>query len=186
MWKIRFENSSVANKFSNFIARVTYPALRLGEIAANDEENEDGEDMNEEKKNASTMCMRIVAELIKPSVQQLTLLRHCPIEVMDVIQACATVTQIQLLLDGNPSLDFTPAAVQQKLQAIATRNCELARFVANPRAYPGDELLALMHQFDNCPTGRYMLACCFPEIPFFLRIKCADSTTAGPKKRKIR
>jgi hypothetical protein len=79
-----------------------------------------------------------------------------------------------------------PDSVQQKLQAIAMRNRELARFVADPHAYPsGDDLVALMSQFDSSPTGRYMLARGFAGIPSFFKIKSTDSSTVGPKKRKI-
>ena len=108
----------------------------------------------------------------------------CPIEVMDEIEACATVMQIQL--DATFQLDgFRPAAVEQKLQAIATRNRDLARFIANPRACPSrDGLLALISQFDNSPTGRYMLARCFPGIPAFFKSKSTDSSRVRAKKRK--
>ena len=170
---VHFENTTVTNKFLNFITHITYPALQLGsiDIAAN----------NKEEKKIERM--RIVSALIKPSVEDLTLMYGCPTDVLDVIEACATVTQIQL---G----EFQIASVKRrlgKLEAFATRNCELARFVANPRAYPsGDELLALMSQFDNCPTGRYMLARCFPAIPSFFKSASTNSSTAGAKKRKRR
>jgi hypothetical protein len=172
---VTFEESNVATKFLNFIAHVTYPVLELGGINFGWNYGNDGED----KKNAR---LRIVSELIKPSVEQLTLRANCRIEVMDVIEACATVTQIQLCPDYPPDC-FMPTAVQRKLQAIVTRNRELARFVANPRSYPGSDLLALMSKFYNSPTGRYMLACCFPGIPSFFKIKSTDSS-AGSKKRR--
>jgi hypothetical protein len=105
----------------------------------------------------------------------------CRIENFDVIAACATVTQIQLRNRISP-INFRPG----ELQVIAARNRELARFIANPREYPGDELLALMSQFGSCPTGRYMLARCLPGIPTFFKIKITDSPTSGPKKRKRR
>jgi hypothetical protein len=126
--------------------------------------------------------MRIVSELIKPSVH-LRLCDGCPIANIDSIEACATVTQIQVHRT-NPPLDFHPDAVQRMLHTIAKRNRELARFIADPREYPGDELLALMGQFDSSPTGRYMLARCFPGIPSFFKITITDSPLAGLKKRK--
>ena len=170
---VHFENTTVTNKFLNFITHITYPALQLGsiDIAAN----------NKEEKKIERM--RIVSALIKPSVEDLTLMYGCPTDVLDVIEACATVTQIQL---GEFQIDSVKRRLG-KLEAFATRNCELARFVANPRAYPsGDELLALMSQFDNCPTGRYMLARCFPAIPSFYKSASTNSSTAGAKKRKRR
>jgi hypothetical protein len=169
--KVYFKDSTVATRFSNFIAHMTYTALNLGEI---------GGAGNEPK-------TKIASQLIQPSVQHLTLDFGCPIEVMDVIEACATVTQIQLHNDL-PPFDFRPVEVQEKLREIVTRNRNLARFVANPRAYPGDELLALMTQFDKSPTGRYMLARCLPGIPSFFKINriatSADMCTAEAKKRK--
>ena len=122
--------------------------------------------------------MRIVSELIKPSVTDLILYSGCPIEYMDVIAACVSVTQIQMSADF-PAFEFQPDAIRQKLQAIAPRNRELARFVANPREYPGDELLTLMLQCDSSPTGRYMLARCLPEIDSFF--KTSQSTDSEPK-----
>ena len=108
------------------------------------------------------MRMGILPALLTPSVEQLTLLEGCAVKVMEeIIETCATVTQIQMD-DSFPPTDGR----RQKWQTVATRNRALARFVATPRAYPGDELLALMTQFDKSPTGRYMLARCLPAIPF--------------------
>ena len=174
MTEATFQNSSVATKLLNFMAHVTYPALELGDVIVCG---------NVPQKQQES---KILLELIKPSVQHLTLDFGCPIEVMDVIEACATVTQIQLD-DNNPPVDFRPAEVQEKLQAIAMRNGQLARFVANPRAYPVEELLVLMTQFDKSPTGRFMLARSFPGIPsFFNSNEITDASTAGTKKRKCR
>ena len=169
--EVTFVSSIVATQFLNIITPMTYPTLRLGGIKIAASKNAESE---EEKKIA---CMRIILELFKPSLlQELILYEGCPIEAMDAIEACASVTKIRHL---KPSW-LKPAAVQQKLHEIATRNNELARFLQNPRAYPsGDELLALMSQFDNCPTGRYMMARSFPGIPSLLNRK----TTAGAKKR---
>ena len=171
MMGVVFENSSVATEFSNFMAHVTYPALRLGRITVRG----GAHDVNEKK---------IVSELIKPSIAALILDHGCRIDAMDAIEACATVTHIQL--SSLPPIDFTESEERQKLQEIATRNRELALFVANPDAYPsGDELLALMRQFNKCPTGRYMLARCYPEIPSLLKIhESPDSSATEQRKRK--
>lgn len=172
---------SLVTEFSNFIAHVTYPALYFGGISLR------GFNDNEEETNKT--CMRIVSELFKSSLEQLTFTwrRGCDFrieEIMDVIEACATVTQIQQLDSSQTPYAFeTP--LQQKLQAIVTRNRELADFIVNPRAYPGNDLLALMSNFDNIPTGRYMLACHFPGIPSFFKIETTDTaTTKGPKKEQ--
>ena len=165
---VQFENSTVATKFLNTIAHATYTELELGSTRCWDY------DYEQEKK--------ILSEFIKPSVQELNLGHGCGIEVMDVIESCATITQIQMD-DSFPPTDCR----RLKLQTVATRNRELALFVASPRVYPGDMLLKLLRQFDNSPTGRYMLARCFAEIPYFFKInKSTDPSTAGPKKRKRR
>ena len=104
---------------------------------------------------------------------------------MAVIEACTTVTQIRMSSTVKRGY-FSPDDVQQKLQRIATRNFELARFVANPEGHPrGDKLLALLSEFDSIPTGRYMLARSFPGIPSFVKTdEITDSATARPKKKK--
>ena len=173
MRSITFENSTVATKSVNFFADVTYPALSLGGMIMR------GDDDDDEVKE-------FLSGIIKPTVKELTLESSWPIEVMDAIEACPSVTQIQHDHQFRQS-GLRRSAVQRKLQAIAARNRALARFVADPRAYAGDELLTLMRQFDNCPTGRYMLVCCLLGIPSFFKIQnSADSSTTGPKKRKRR
>ena len=173
MYDAFFENSAAATQFLNWLANVTYPALELGKIAV---EN-DIDDASEEKKSAR---LHIVSELLKPSVERLTVMRGCHVENMDAMESCATVTEIKLGHHFQP-IDFGPDGIQQKLQTIVTRNRELARFVANPQAYPHKKLLALMCQFDGCPTGRYMLACSIVGMPSIIKIKSTDSATTGPK-----
>ena len=159
MEEVAFSTSTVVTEFLNLMSRVTYPALKLGRLFLNAGQKE------EDHKNAR---LRIVSALIKPTtVEELTLGFRCPFEVMGAIEACATVTQIQLDSSWPPGA-FRSAAVQQKLQTITTRNRNLARFVVNPRRdyqSSDEDMLALMRQFDNSPTGRYILARCFPEIP---------------------
>jgi hypothetical protein len=173
---VMMENSTVATEFCNFIAHVTYTELGLGRISMGDEDED-------EDKKKEIARMHFVSELIQPSVQQLKLRSRCRYEVMHVIEACATVTRIQHNKSSR-STAFNPPAVQYKLQTITTRNRDLARFVTNPRAYPGEDLLALMGQCDKCPTGRYMLARCFPGIPSFFNMNGTDASKAGVKKRK--
>ena len=171
VYGVTLENSSAETKFRNLIAHVTYTCLRLGSVTVG------GGDLEEE--------MRIVSELIKPSLEHLTLCDGFPTDI-HTIEAWATVTQIQLD-DRFPPMELRPHVVQQKLQTVATRNRELARFRANPRGYPRDELFELMSQFDSSPTGRYMLACGFLGIPSFFKIdQSTDSSTMGPKKRRRR
>ena len=142
---------------------------------------DDGDDEKEEKKFAR---LRIVSELLKPSVEVLCLHSICRSEAMDAIEACATVTQIQMSSTVTRGY-FSPDDVQQKLQSIAMRNLELAHFVANPPGYPLQELLKLLSQFDSIPTGRYMLACGLIGIPsFFKTDESTESALARPKKKK--
>ena len=172
MKKVWSTNLAVVTKFIHIMAHVTYPVLSLGKIDICMYEKKE-----EERKIARR---RIVSALLlhkpSPGVQQLILNQGCRIENMDIIEACITVTQIQLD-NASPPTDFSPTAVQDKLQEIATRNRNLARFVANPQDhYPGEnELLKLLCQFDSSPTGRYLLASCFPNIPSFFKIQGATT-----------
>ena len=62
-------------------------------------------------------------------------MRTCRIEVMDAIEACTTVTQIQL--DGTRSLfNFLPPTEQEKLPAIATRKPCPGPFHRQPPCLP--------------------------------------------------
>jgi hypothetical protein len=73
-----------------------------------------------------------------------------------------------------------------RLQGIATRNTELARFVASPSTYPIDAVLSLANQFsnDHCPTGLYVLARSFPEVIAFDKIQSKDSAETETKLKK--
>ena len=165
MESARFENSTVATKFANIISNATYPTLQLGKISV----GFDDDDNNDDKEEKKIARLFIVSELFKPSVEDLILTYFCQIESIDAIEACVSVTYIELCRKF-PPIDFSPAAVQRMLQTIATRNRELARFVANPHAsYPRDDLLTLMRQLDGCPTGRYMLAHSFASMPSFFK-----------------
>ena len=96
------------------------------------------------------------------------------------------VTQIQVIHDKDdlepPS--FRPEQVQQ-LQLIASRNRELARWVAMPNTHSAFELMSLILQLENCPTGRYMLARCLLGMVSFENMARNDVTTK-PKQKKRR
>ena len=192
---IGLDNALVVSKFLNLISHVTYRVLVLGKItvAVFDsngweiphevaDEGEHGDDDDKEEKKIAHR--RIMSALFKPSSKYLILTRDGGIDAMDAIEACATVIQIQLSEDETLH-DYETDDVYQNLQAIASRNRQLAQFLANPHGYPRNSLLALMRQFDSIPTGRYMLACAFPEIPSFFKIKSTGgSATVGPKKKR--
>ena len=103
-----------------------------------------------------------------------------PPQLFQAIEACATLTRIEVNHHGDRR-DFSPDQVQQ-LQKVTTRNKELNWFRVNPCIYPTRNLPALMCQFDNCPTGRYMLARRLPELLSFEKL--CGGTTAEPNQKK--
>ena len=103
-----------------------------------------------------------------------------PPQFLQAVDACATVTTIEVQ-DVDPFTFFSPE-LKQQLEAIARRNRELARLVANPSAFPMSRLPSLMLQLGNCPTGRYMLARCLPGMVSFESVK---SKEPNPKKQRI-
>ena len=90
------------------------------------------------------------------------------------IEGCATITQFSLIHEGRYYVD---RPLNSKIRRALARNNELARFVASPSTYPTHSLPSLMVQFDQCPSGRYMLARRLPEMLSFddLVIKSKDS-----------
>ena len=98
------------------------------------------------------------------------------------IEACATVTRIQV---NKFEHHFSPDQVQQ-LQKVTARNKELTWFRVNPSIYPARNLPALMCQFDNCPTGRYMLARRLPEFLSFDKLCNGRMTEPHQKRRKTK
>jgi hypothetical protein len=96
------------------------------------------------------------------------------------VAACATLTHVRL--------DRFHSKAAAQLQGIVSRNCELARFVANPSTCPIDAMLNLVSQFSDtyCPSGLYMLARGLPEMIAFDKIKSKNSSTEPKlKKQKV-
>ena len=90
-------------------------------------------------------------------------LRSLPLrQLFQAVEACASVTEIRVNEDDGDPHDFTDSEVRQ-LHRIATRNRELEQFVANPSTFPNAKLVTLMRQFNNCPTGLYLLTRRLPE-----------------------
>ena len=87
--------------------------------------------------------------------------RFPPHQLLQALEACASVTEIHVNNGFRP--DFTKSEVQQ-LRRITARNRKLGRFLANPSTFSNDKLLALMSQFNDCPSGLYMLTRRLPEI----------------------
>ena len=100
---------------------------------------------------------------------------------IEALEGCATITQFAAIHDFRPDLD---RPLPPQLRRILDRNNELARFVASPSTYPTDNLPSLIVQFDQCPSGRYMLARRLPEMLSFedLAIKSQDSLTKPTQK----
>ena len=86
-----------------------------------------------------------------------------PRQFFQALEACSTVTEIHgNHHDGDRPL-FTASEVRQ-LRRITARNSELGQFLANPSIFPNNKVLTLMRQFNNCPTGLYVLTRRLPEI----------------------
>jgi hypothetical protein len=122
--------------------------------------------------------LKLLASFIRRAVQlhtlQITFLDSngprisLPPLLFQAMEACTTVTQIQVIRynhQGDIVPDVCPE--MQQLQNTVSRNRELVQFAANPGIYPTGKLPELIRQFDNCPTGRYMLARRLPEVLSF-------------------
>ena len=112
-----------------------------------------------------------------------------PRQLLQALEACASVTEIYVNNDGERH-DFTEHEEQQ-LRQITARNCELGEFVANPSTFPIVQLVTLMSQFNNCPTGLYMLTRRLPEVFSFQKgnslfpLMALNPTRKLRKRRKI-
>ena len=117
--RVIFENSQVASKFLSLMAHATYTKMYLGKISVGGDGVDDGddEDFNEEEENKIAR-LHIVSELVKPSVEKLTLMFGCHIEAMDVIKACATVKQIQPEQLFPPRAFYREDEIEDMLRAI--------------------------------------------------------------------
>ena len=100
------------------------------------------------------------------------------------VEACASVTEIRVNEDDGDPHDFTDSEVRQ-LHRIATRNRELEQFVANPSTFPNAKLLTLMRQFNNCPTGLYLLTRRLPAIFSFEKGNTLFPLIAEPNPTRI-
>jgi hypothetical protein len=100
------------------------------------------------------------------------------------IEGCATITQFSLIHVIRPEFDRSP---NPEIHRALARNNDLARFVSCPSTYPTHNLPSLIVQFDQCPSGRFMLARRLPEMLSFedLVITSKDSLTA-PTHKKIK
>ena len=113
-----------------------------------------------------------------------------PRQLLQVLEACPTVTEIQVNRDDGNRHDFTEREAQQ-LRQITARNRELGQFVANPSTFPNDKLLTLMIQLNDCSSGLYMLTRRLPEVFSFEKgnrlfaLMALNPTRKLRKRRKI-
>ena len=107
-----------------------------------------------------------------------------PRQLFEALEACASVTEIHVNNDGDP-YDFTEPEVQQ-LRRITARNRKLGRFLANPSTFPNAKLLTLMRQFNDCPSGLYMLTRRLPEMFSFLKGSCLFLSMEPIPTRQLR
>ena len=82
---------------------------------------------------------------------------------VETVEACVTIQRIEVDSHGHRG-DYDDDVMVVQLRRFAARNEQLARFMASPNTYPNVQLLDLMRQFNNCPTGRYRLARCLPGM----------------------
>jgi len=119
--------------------------------------------------------VRILSEMVQLKVLRVTLgvrqaqaqlHREAKIRFFRAIDACAALTDIDVIDIGNTGNNFSQDQIHQihLLQDGRTeRNRNLHSFVANPSEYPGRELLKLMLQLENCPNGRLQLVRALPQ-----------------------
>ena len=228
--EVQFANPTIATSFFSLAQATSVSALGIGNIICRREDDEVGGEYY--GYDDSDLTSRIVSELVKPSVQRLSLRHNCQIHhfqaalntetgtflseldasidcdfadalakvnmlrrfmsdavqlqhltvfanpqtvpllrsLVETLEACTTITRLEVGNNGyqdddsNYSVDDKDGKVVQQLRRVTARNERLAQFIANPNTYRNDQLLNLMRQFDNCPTGRYRLACSLPGV----------------------
>jgi hypothetical protein len=146
--------------------------------------------------NETTKKLESLTRMIRGAVQlnSLTIQTHGrnpltvspPRQLFQALEACASITEIQVNNeDGNPRY-FTELNVRQ-LRRITARNSKLGTFVAHPSTFPNDKMLALMLQLHHCPTGLYMLTRRLPEMFSFQKGHCLFPSMVEPNPtRKLR
>jgi hypothetical protein len=107
-----------------------------------------------------------------------------PSRMIEAMEGCATITQVSLFhedYNGDLCLDDPQ---NPEIRRILARNNELARFVASPSTYPTHRLPFLIVQFDQCPSGRYMLARRLPEMLSFQHLGSTNSDSLTESTQK--
>lgn len=85
---------------------------------------------------------------------------------LQLVDENAILTDIQVIVEGGGDVEVFSQEEIQWLQGRAIRNQRLLRFVTNPSSLSEKELLMLMLQLENCPTGRLQLARALPKAYF--------------------
>jgi len=100
------------------------------------------------------------------------------------IDANATLTEIKIEEQGNRNISFNKEEIQW-LEGRAKRNRNLRRLIENPGEFSDKEVLVLMLQLQNCPTGRLQLARALP-VAFFRHAVPTNSNDAQPTRRSAK
>ena len=125
--------------------------------------------MPRDEKNETPKKLESLTRMIRGAVKLKSLTIHSrghklP-QLLQALEACATVTEIHVNDNDGDGIPYAlPVPEVQPLRRITARNSELGQFVASPSTFPNDKLLTLMRQFNNCPTGLYMLTRRLPEV----------------------
>jgi hypothetical protein len=122
------------------------------------------DDKNETPKKLESLT-RMIRGAVKLNSLTIHSRGHKLPQLLQALEACATVTEIHVNDNDGDGIPYAlPVPDVQPLRRITARNSELGQFVANPSTFPNDTLLTLMRQFNNCPTGLYMLTRRLPEV----------------------
>ena len=143
-----------------------------------------------EDENETAKKLEYLTRMIRGAVQlnSLNIHKHNsryplnpPRQLFEALEACASVTEIR---NDDERHDFTGPEVQQQLRQITARNSNLGQFVANPSTFPNAKLLTLMRQFNDCPSGLYLLTRRLPEAFSFQKGSSLFPLTVNPNSTK--
>ena len=148
--------------------------------------------------DAWTMKLKSLTRMIREAgkLKSLTIHTHCgnylspPRQLFHALESCASVTAAEIHMNKDGNRQHITNAEVQELRRITARNSELGQFMADPITFPHAKLLTLMRQFNNCPTGLYMLMRRLPEVFSFEKgnnlfpLKVEPNPTRKLRKRR--
>lgn len=89
------------------------------------------------------------------------------VQLLRVIDECVTLNEVHVIDHENRV--FSQEEIELLQGGRIERNMALRRFVANPTEFPARDLLALMLQLQNCPSGSFALARALPKECFVVK-----------------